>query len=540
MADKKIPVYAVCGADAGERLAFFKRFCRSEHPLWVQWKQSEPDTPQGVCSLPEDVPLPEAGDVIARQLADGDFDAVWISWEDEKPIDRLLTLLGQTQLVKSCKLRKVVRCGDGEADTDCMGDSALRQQFAQCDLFAVSQQQRKALRQIRHRLLPLQPNMEVISLSDGREIEAILQGRNVLQGIRFLFILVVVGALLAALNRLHYSVPNSMAVFLGTYLQALPFLLLGILLSSAIQVFVPADLLQRIFPKKLFGGMLFGVLGGFILPICDCASIPVFRSLVRKGVPLPAAVTFMIAAPIINPVVMLSTYYAFGANLHIMLTRMGFGIVCSVLIGLCFAWDRKSVLLAGAAAPVCACCVPHAHSEACSCGHEHADECEHEHDHDHADEHGHEHHHSHGHYPLKEKLKELVVHFHHEFFEVARFLLIGIGVSTVLQLVMGNSLNSMQYDSLLVSMLVMMALAFLLSLCSSSDAVVGKNMGTSLPLGAVMSFMVFGPMIDIKNMILMASSFTKRFMVKLLIATFVISFVTVYVTFTLGLGGLIA
>lgn len=530
MANRKIPVYALCGADAGERLAFFKRFCRSEHPLWVQWEQAEPETPQGVCSLPVDVPLPETGDALARQLADGDYDAVWISWEDEQPVNRLLTLLSQTQLAKSCKLRKVVRCGDGEADTECLGDSVLTQQFAQCDLFAVSQQQRKALRQIRHRLLPLQPNMEVISLSDGREIEAILQGRNMLQGIRFMFILVAVGALLAALNRLHYSVPDSMAVFLGTYLQALPFLLLGILLSSAIQVFVPADLLQRIFPKKLFGGMLFGVLGGFILPICDCASIPVFRSLVRKGVPLPAAVTFMIAAPIINPVVMLSTYYAFGANLHIMLTRMGFGILCSVLIGLCFAWGRKSVLLAGAAAPACACCVPHAHSDTCSCDHDHADG--HEHDHDH--------HHTHGHYPLKDKLKELVVHFHHEFFEVARFLLIGIGVSTVLQLVMGNSLNSMQYDSLLVSMLVMMALAFLLSLCSSSDAVVGKNMGTSLPLGAVMSFMVFGPMIDIKNMILMASSFTKRFMVKLLITTFVISFVTVYVAFTLGLGGLIA
>ena len=84
-------------------------------------------------------------------------------------------------------------------------------------------------------------------------------------------------------------------------------------------------------------------------------------------------------------------------------------------------------------------------------------------------------------------------------------------------------------------MLVMMALAFFLSLCSSSDAVVGKNMGTSLPMGAVMSFMVFGPMIDVKNMILMSASFTKRFMIKLLIVTFAVSFLTVYLAFTLGL-----
>ena len=137
------------------------------------------------------------------------------------------------------------------------------------------------------------------------------------------------------------------------------------------------------------------------------------------------------------------------------------------------------------------------------------------------------------------KFTELLEHFRDEFFEVARFLLIGIGVSTVLQLIMGSHLTSMRFDNLIVAMLVMMAMAFLLSLCSSSDAVVGKNMGVSLPMGAVMSFMVFGPMIDVKNVILMSGSFTKRFMLKLLLVTFTVSFITVYVSFSLGLGALI-
>ena len=64
--------------------------------------------------------------------------------------------------------------------------------------------------------------------------------------------------------------------------------------------------------------------------------------------------------------------------------------------------------------------------------------------------------------------------------------------------------------------------------------------GASMPMGAVMSFMVFGPMIDVKNVILMASSFTKKFMIKLLIVTFAVSFVTVYVAFSLGLGALLS
>ena len=127
-----------------------------------------------------------------------------------------------------------------------------------------------------------------------------------------------------------------------------------------------------------------------------------------------------------------------------------------------------------------------------------------------------------------------------EFFEVSKYLLIGIGVSTVLQTVLGKSLQTMQFDSLIIGMLMMMALAFLLSLCSSSDAVVGKNMGASLPMGAVMAFLVFGPMMDIKNLILMSAGFTRRFIIRLFLATAAVSFATVYIAFTLGLGAVLA
>ena len=602
MHNQKTPVYAVCAAGVAEQMDFFNRYCKAKQPLLVQMGNGESESQTGnpmawqmPCSMP-----PEAlGLKLAQLVKRSKADAVWIFWNDDAPVEQLLLTVGQMDFARCCKLKRIVRCGDGEEILSGLGNTNLQRQLAQCDLVAVSQSARRYLRKLRHRVMPLQPNIKVTSLYDSKNTAAALEQKSLWRNLQYGLLIVLVAALFITLGRLHFSWPDTLATFLGTYLQALPFLMLGIFLSSAIQVFVPADLLQRIFPKRLLPGMLFGVLGGFILPICDCASIPVFRSLVRKGVPLPAAVTFMIAAPIINPVVLLSTFYAFGGSVPIMLTRMSFGIVCSVLIGLFFAWEKKSVFLAGQGTTVCACGVAHGdaehqheehmhahdhghehehehehehhhhdtacacehehnhehhhHDAACACGHEHSHEESHQHDgavcscghvHHHASDHpdetevcacGHVHAGQHTHTGWRGRMMELVSHFQAEFFEVARFLLLGIGVSTVLQLVMGSRIMNLNISNLAVAMLVMMALAFFLSLCSSSDAVVGKNMGASLPLGAVMSFMVFGPMIDVKNMILMAASFTKRFMVKLLLVTFAVSFITVYIAFTLGL-----
>ena len=102
---------------------------------------------------------------------------------------------------------------------------------------------------------------------------------------------------------------------------------------------------------------------------------------------------------------------------------------------------------------------------------------------------------------------------------------------------LGSDLSQLNALGLIGSMLFMMIMAFLLSLCSSSDAVIGKNMGAGFPMGAVMSFMIFGPMMDIKNLILMSANMSKKFIVKLAIVTFVVCFTVVYVASLLGLEG---
>ncbi|MEA4927677.1 MAG: permease [Candidatus Limiplasma sp.] len=503
-----------------------------QQPLLVQFGPTGPEPAndeEAICRIDTAATPANTGHAIADCLQKADFDALWIDRDGAGSLQPLLLALQTPELRMRCRLRTVVYCANDHAALHRIldGEADVRAALAQCDLLAVEEMEPHALRRLRRQARAAQPNLEVIPLANSREIASLLSGANPVEALRFFLTLAVSGSLLLLLGRLGYSIADTVSVFLGTYLQALPFLLLGILLSSAIQVFVPAGFLQRVFPKNLFGGMLFGVLGGFVLPVCDCASIPVFRSLVRKGVPLPAAVTFMISAPIINPVVLLSTYYAFGGNVRIMLARMGFGIVCSVLIGLLFSLRKQSVFKPNEG-PTCTCC--HAHTEESAEAHPHAGEdC------------GDSETATAQRFPrVRLRLIEWLTHFREEFFEVAKFLLIGIGVSTVLQTVLGKQLQTMQFDGLLIGMLAMMMLAFLLSLCSSSDAVVGKNMGASLPMGAVMAFLVFGPMMDIKNLILMSSSFTKRFMVELLLATFGVSFLCVYIAFSLGLGGMLA
>lgn len=203
------------------------------------------------------------------------------------------------------------------------------------------------------------------------------------------------------------------------------------------------------------------------------ASVPVFRSLVKKGVPLPAAVTFMLSAPVINPVVMLSTFYAYGGNVRMMLARMGFGVVCSLIIGLLFSRNKQAILTDPTSAAItCACGLHHDHAgetigtqcadPACQGNHHH-----HHHSPEQPNEHSVEHkdidsdHHmttpqQHTHVRLPQKwlpklhhgFVALITHFTEEFFEVAKFLLIGIAVSTVIQLVihtMGQVLTDPQY-----------------------------------------------------------------------------------------------
>ena len=298
------------------------------------------------------------------------------------------------------------------------------------------------------------------------------------------------------LSQKGIPVIKAFSVFMGIFLQAIPFLLLGVLLSSAIQIFLPDGFIEKIFSKNIVLSMLFGIFGGLFLPVCDCVSIPVFRSLIKKGVPLPAAVCFMTCSPIINPVVLLSTYYAFGNSITAVLYRTGTGILCSLLISLTFLIRQ-----------------PHSFFKEntetlsfCNCGCNLEDTTL---------------------FSLDEKIFAFFQHAKNEFYNVAKYLLIGISISTIFQMTNMDTLKSWGNENILKAVFAAILLSFLLSLCSSSDAVIAQSLSGTFCSGALLGFLVFGPMMDIKNILMLHGYFKKEFIIRLVLTTFFVCYCVV-------------
>jgi len=124
--------------------------------------------------------------------------------------------------------------------------------------------------------------------------------------------------------------------FLSIIFEGIPFLVLGSLISGGVEAFVPRETITRWLPRNFAASLVVSALLGLVFPMCECASVVVIRRLIRKGLPLPCAITYMMAAPIVSPVVALSTYVAFrGQNpVEMTLMRMVLGFLIAVGIGL--------------------------------------------------------------------------------------------------------------------------------------------------------------------------------------------------------------
>ncbi|WP_025703681.1 permease, partial [Paenibacillus graminis] len=133
--------------------------------------------------------------------------------------------------------------------------------------------------------------------------------------------------------------------FIGILLEALPFVLLGALLSSLLRVFVPDEMISRWIPRRPFPAILFGCLLGILFPVCECGMIPLVRRLMHKGMPLYVAIVFILSGPILNPVVYGATLTAFRAHPELAYARMGLAFIVAAIIGfIVYATVRKTPL----------------------------------------------------------------------------------------------------------------------------------------------------------------------------------------------------
>jgi uncharacterized membrane protein YraQ (UPF0718 family) len=262
------------------------------------------------------------------------------------------------------------------------------------------------------------------------------------------------------------------SIFISILIEAIPFILIGVILSGIIQMFVSEEMIARIMPKNRFLAVLFGALAGILFPACECGIIPITRRLLLKGVPLHAGVAFMLTAPIINPIVLFSTYIAFGNRWGVVFYRGGLALAVSVIIGIILSYQFKDNQLLK------------------------------------PDEAGHHHHH---HHTLFQKLGGTLRHAIDEFFSVGKYLVIGAFIAAAMQTYVKTSTLLAIGQNDVSSSLVMMGLAFVLSLCSEVDAFIASSFSSTFSLGSLIAFLVFGAMVDIKNLLMMLAAFKKRF-----------------------------
>lgn len=520
----RIPIFVVTGfLDAGKTTLLNSLLGQDKMPdrhlLLIQFESGEEEAAVGSHNCEVMVFSKEDLDHRSAQIStqilcylnENKVDQVWIEWNGVTPLFSLQTLLMEEGLHRLTKISRIIHVTDAKTLDAMLGQTggAMPEQIQNCDLAVVrNARSTDEIRHVRRVLRGMNPG---VGIYGETQTSKILRGidRDRADPVSLFCIgliwLVTVYYLVAysMISNPSFDLSKSplntlVSAFLGILLEAIPFLMIGVLLSTAIQIFVPSQVIERRFPKKLGVGMLSAILLGFCLPVCDCASVPIFRSLIKKGIPVPVAVTFLTATPVINPVVLLSTYFAFNGNLRIVAVRAGLGILSAVLVGLFFAVfpSRGKTLSDGFDGIQCSCgCYSGAASASGARG----------------------------------KLDLFIRHSQAEFFNVGKYLMAGAFISAFFQTIGTKSLSVQGGTGFALSLLVMILMAFLLSLCSTSDAVVARSFSSSFSSGAVMGFLVFGPMMDIKNLTMLSGGFTGSFVRKLGLCTFVVCYVVVFV-----------
>jgi len=276
-----------------------------------------------------------------------------------------------------------------------------------------------------------------------------------------------------------FSLPDFAYSFLSVVLEGVPFILLGVALSGIIDVFLPPRVLARILPRNAAAGILLGGALGAVLPMCECGIVVVIRRLLQKGLPLSNAMAYMLAAPVVNPIVAISTFAAFRGQgpLEMMLCRIGLSFAVAVIMAsVVYFLGRSFVLRADLAVAPAA-------------------------DNDHHDHRG-----------GREKAAAAVRAATGDFLDVTVFFVLGAAVATLFNTSVNQQVIMPLAEDRVLAVGSMMGLAALLSLCSTSDAFVAATF-TAFPSASKLAFMVFGPVVDLKLVFIYGLVFRRRFIV---------------------------
>ena len=284
--------------------------------------------------------------------------------------------------------------------------------------------------------------------------------------------------------------------FLGILFEGAPYILLGTIISGFIDAYLPSNIMDRFLPKNRYFAIIISGFLGAIFPVCECAIVPVIKRLVQKGLPVSCAITYMLSAPIVNPIVAISTYSAFSGDdaLFMTLSRIGVAYFVTVLFGFVIhQFSVRSILKDKLLnkiqkAPLSA--VKDSSEEAKLTN------------------------------PTSDKLLIALRSSSRDFLDVGMYFIIGVMITALYRTQIDQSIVDGFGESDWVGIPTMMILSFVLSLCSTSDAFIASQM-LSFSASAKLAFLTYGPMMDVKLVFMYGAIFKPKFVMMMAISLFV-------------------
>ncbi|NJL41614.1 MAG: permease [Leptolyngbyaceae cyanobacterium SM1_4_3] len=323
---------------------------------------------------------------------------------------------------------------------------------------------------------------------------------------------------------------NALTLFFSLMVEAIPFLLIGVVFSSALLLFVDERKLVAAMPRNPLLGALAGSLVGFLFPVCECGNVPVARRLIVQGAPSSVAIGFLLAAPTVNPIVFWATWTAFRDQPEIVFLRIGFSLLIATIVGWVFSAQadlrpllqptvaqsmaapqgrlgrrsrRKPVqstepasellqsgtfLLNSSGQPMRMEAVGMQAALAAS---------------------------SITTKPLGDRLQMMLDNVVQELRELGGVLILGSAIAATVQVAIPREVILSLGQGPITSILAMMLLAWVVSICSTVDSFFALSFASTFTSGSLLAFLVFGPMVDVKNIGLLLSVFRTRAIVYL-------------------------
>ncbi|HEY3185454.1 MAG TPA: permease [Gaiellaceae bacterium] len=261
------------------------------------------------------------------------------------------------------------------------------------------------------------------------------------------------------------AVAHWATIFVAIAVQAMPFLVLGVSVSAAIAALVPDGFLPRVLPDRPALAVPVAAIAGAALPGCECGSVPIAGRLVARGAQPAAALTFLLSAPAINPVVLVATAVAFPGRPEVVAARALASLLAASVVGFVWTWIGADELLRRARR-----------------GHTHEGR----------------------------RLTVLTATAQHDLLQAGGFLIVGAATAATLQTAVPRSILDTVAGSGVLAVLALAGLAVVMAICSEADAFVAASL-TQFSLSARLAFMVVGPMVDVKLIALQAGTFGGRF-----------------------------